>query len=206
MPLRRVCVYCGARSGARRVFLDAAEAFADVLVARGIGLVYGGASIGLMGAIADRVLAGGGEVIGVLPSALFVAEVAHRNLTQLIEVTSMHERKAEMARLADAFVAMPGGFGTLDELFEALTWTQIGIHDKPCGLLDVDGYFEHLLRFLERAVQDGFLAQRNLEHLVAHADPNELIDTLTRSVTGPGLAVEQSRAGRDSGGTKPSSR
>jgi uncharacterized protein (TIGR00730 family) len=185
------------------VFFDAAEAFADVLVARGIGLVYGGASIGLMGTIADRVLAGGGEVIGVLPSALFVAEVAHRNLTQLIEVTSMHERKAEMARLADAFVAMPGGYGTLDELFEALTWTQIGIHAKPCGILNVDGYFEHLLRFLDRAVQDGFLAQHNREHLLAHADPNDLIEALARSVGSHGLAVEPSRAGQVTGETPP---
>ena len=180
-PLRRVCVYCGARSGSRPVFIDAAEAFADVLVARGIGLVYGGASIGFVGGIAARGPAPGGGGIGGVAPALVVAEVAHRDFSQLIEVTSMHERKAEMTRLADAFVAMPGGFGTLDELFEALTWTQIGIHSKPCGLLNVDGYFTHLLSFLDRAVADGFLAQHTRDHLIANADPAELIDALTRS-------------------------
>src|SRR3954471_3991518 len=140
----RVCVFCGSSLGARPEFAGAARSFGRLRADRRIGVVYGGASVGLMGIVADAALASGGEVIGVLPDKLFEREVAHAGLTELHTVGSMHERKALMSELADAFVALPGGYGTIEEVVEAVTWTQLGIHAKPVGLLDVDGYFEHL--------------------------------------------------------------
>ena len=186
---RRVCVYCGSRSGNRPAYTEAARALARDLAVRGCDLVYGGASVGLMGVVADAMLAAGREVIGVLPSALFQREVAHRGLTRLVEVDSMHARKAAMAELSDAFIALPGGFGTLEEIFEVLTWTQLGLHAKPCGLLDVEGYFGHLGEFLSHTVAEGFVSRRNLEHLAIDADPSRLLDAMTTREGAADLAV-----------------
>ncbi|MBI5853493.1 MAG: TIGR00730 family Rossman fold protein [Planctomycetes bacterium] len=190
----RVCVYCGSRTGARPVYAEAARRLARELAARGCDLVYGGASVGLMGVVADTMLAAGRSVTGVLPSALFQTEVAHAGLTRLVEVGSMHERKATMAELSDAFVALPGGFGTLEEIFEALTWTQIGLHAKPCGLLDVDGYFSHLASFLAHTVAEGFVAARNLDHLEIDDDPARLLDAMDGRRGAADLAVDWTRA------------
>ncbi|MBK8975814.1 MAG: TIGR00730 family Rossman fold protein [Planctomycetes bacterium] len=196
MRLRRICVYCGARTGNRPAYTAAAVGLATAIARRGSSIVYGGGSVGIMGVVADAALAEGAEVIGVLPRALFSKEVAHVGLTALHEVDGMHARKALMMELADAFIALPGGFGTLEELFEALTWTQIGIHAKPCALLDVDGYFDRLLAFLDHQVAEGFVAQRNRDHLLVDDDPERLLDRL-RDAAGradAGLAVEWTTA------------
>ena len=153
----RLCVFCGSRAGVRPEFAAAARELGTELAARRIGLVYGGASVGVMGVLADAVLAGEGEAIGVIPHGVFDREVAHTALTELHVVHSMHARKALMADKSDAFLALPGGLGTFDELFEALTWRQIGLHDKPIGVLDVGGYFSHMLAMVQRAITDGFL-------------------------------------------------
>jgi uncharacterized protein (TIGR00730 family) len=153
----RLCVFCGSRTGARPEFVSAARDLGAALAARRIGLVYGGASIGVMGALADAVLAAQGEAIGVIPHGVFEREVAHTGLTELHVVKNMHARKALMTELSDAFLALPGGLGTFDELFEALTWRQIGIHHKALGVLDVGGYFGDLFRLIQRARDDGFL-------------------------------------------------
>jgi uncharacterized protein (TIGR00730 family) len=184
----RVCVYCGSHTPARASYVDAAVDLGDRLARRGLGVVYGGASVGLMGAMADAALAAGGEVIGVIPDQLFEDEVAHDGLTQLHVVGSMHERKALMSRLADAFIALPGGYGTIEEVVEAVTWTQLGIHDKPVGLLDVEGYFEHLLAFVDRAVDDGLVSATNRDLLLADADPVRLLDRLERWAGDPALS------------------
>jgi len=155
--MARLCVFCGSRTGLRPDFADAARTLGMELAARRIGLVYGGASVGVMGVLANAVLAGEGEVIGVIPHGVFDREVAHTALTELHVVQSMHARKALMADKSDAFLALPGGLGTFDELFEALTWKQIGIHDKPIGVLDVAGYFSDFLRLVETARAEGFL-------------------------------------------------
>lgn len=176
--LARVCVFCGSSPGARPAYLNAARRLGRTLAQREIGLVYGGADIGLMGAIADAVLEAGGTVDGVIPRSLVDREIAHQGVTRLHIVETMHERKALMSDLADAFAALPGGMGTLDELAEAITWGQLGIHDKPCGLLDVDGYFDGFLAFLDRAVEDGFLAPAYRTRLVVASDPDELLDGL----------------------------
>jgi uncharacterized protein (TIGR00730 family) len=177
--MTRVCVFAGSSSGARAEYLAAATALGRVLAAREIGVVYGGARVGLMGALADATLASGGEVIGVIPSAMVEREVAHTGLTDLRVVTSMHERKALMADLSDGFIALPGGWGTLDEFFEILTWAQLGLHRKPCGLLNVRGYFDRLLSFLDHAVEEGFV-RREHDSLFAVSDvPATLLDTLS---------------------------
>jgi uncharacterized protein (TIGR00730 family) len=155
--VKHVCVFCGSSDGARPAYLDAAIALGAGLGARGFGLVYGGANSGLMGAVADAALAAGAPVIGVLPSVLKDREVAHLGLTELHYVDTMHERKALMAERANAFVALPGGFGTLDEFLEVLTWGQLGIHAKPCVLVNTQGYFDRLLQFLDHAEAEGFL-------------------------------------------------
>ncbi len=156
LPVPRLCVFCGSRVGVRPSYLAAARELGSALARRRLGLVYGGASVGLMGALADAVLADAGEVIGVIPQGVFTREVAHTALTELHVVPSMHARKALMAQKSDAFLALPGGLGTFDELFEILTWKQIGLHAKPIGLLDVDGYFGALGGMLEQAVVEGF--------------------------------------------------
>ena len=153
--LRRVCVYCASSPGTNPAITAATRALGERLVAEDIELVYGGGSVGLMGLVADTVMQGGGRVWGVIPSRLFPREIAHPGLTELIEVESMHERKTRMFELADAFIALPGGFGTLEEVAEVTTWAQLGIHDKPIGLLDVDGYYGALLAWLDRAVRGG---------------------------------------------------
>ncbi len=179
MPsLTSVCVFCGANPGARPIYAAAARRLGEVLAARGIALVYGGTSVGLMGVLADAALAGGGIVHGVLPEVLVAREIAHPGLTDLRLVGSMHERKAEMAARAGAFVSLPGGFGTLDELFEMLTWSQLGLHHKPSALLDVDGYFAPLVAFLDHATAEGLLRPEHRAMLFVESDPERLVEKL----------------------------
>ena len=175
-----VCVYCGSSSGRDARHADVAAALGAHLAERGVRLVYGGGSVGLMGTLADAALAGGGEVVGVLPRGLFARELAHGGLTALHEVATMHERKQLMFDLADAFVALPGGLGTLEELAEMVTWAQLGIHSKPIAVLDVHGYWRPLLELLDRAVVEGFLPERS-RGLVLHVDRvDDLLDALER--------------------------
>jgi uncharacterized protein (TIGR00730 family) len=176
--LRRVCVFAGSSAGAQPSYVVAARQLGQALVTRGLGLVYGGSRLGLMGALADAVLAGGGQVVGVIPQALAAREVAHDGLTELRVVHSMHERKAQMAELADAFVALPGGLGTLDELFETLTWAQLGLHAKPIGLLNVAAYYRPLLALLAHAMREKFIPGSDRDLLVVESDPERLIDRL----------------------------
>jgi len=183
--MKRICVYAGSNSGVHPAYQQAAQALGHELVARQLGLVYGGGHVGLMGTLADTVLAEGGEVIGVMPAALFPKEVAHKNVTQFYEVGSMHERKALMAELADGFIALPGGFGTYDELFEMISWAQIGLHTKPIGLLNVAGFYEPLLAMIHHASQEGFISPHHTQ-LVLHKDsPAELLDSLAAYVPAP---------------------
>lgn len=179
--MKSVAVYCGSAEGVRRSYVDAARALGKELALRGITLVYGGASVGLMGALADATLAHGGRVIGVIPRQLVDREIAHPGLSELIMVSTMHERKAEMSARSDAFIAMPGGFGTLDELFETLTWSQLGIHRKASGLLDVDEYWEPLIRFVDHATDEGFLRPRHRALLIRDKSPGHLLDRLATS-------------------------
>jgi hypothetical protein len=172
----RICVFSGSSEGRRAAYRTAAEDLGRVLVARGYELVYGGARVGLMGAIADAVLAAGGRVTGVIPEALVAREVAHAGLHDLRIVSSMHERKALMADLSDGFIALPGGWGTLEELFEVLTWGQLGLHRKPCGLLNVEGYFDPLLAFLHHAVAEQFVRQEFERLMPVEAEPGALLD------------------------------
>ena len=160
--MKYVCVYCGSNAGNRPVYAERAAALGRLLASQGLGLVYGGGNVGLMGIVADAVLQAGGEVVGVIPEQLVGMEVAHRGVTRLEIVADMHTRKARMFDLADAFVALPGGFGTLDEMFEMLTWRQLGLGDKPCAFLDVDGFWQPLMAMLDRMVGERFLhpAQR----------------------------------------------
>jgi uncharacterized protein (TIGR00730 family) len=173
-----LCVFCGSSPGARPEYADAARELAEEMAARGIGLVYGAGRVGLMGVLADAMLSAGGDVVGVIPQALVDREVAHQGLTELEIVDSMHERKRRMAERSDAFVALPGGIGTLEELFEVFTWAQLGIHAKPCGLLDVAGYYRPLREMLDRMVGERFLRPRNRELLVVAETPAELLDRL----------------------------
>lgn len=168
-------MFCGSSSGAGAVYGDAAESLGEVLAAEGLGLVYGGASVGLMGRLADAALGGGAEVIGVIPQGLVDREIAHAALSDLRVVHTMHERKALMNELADAFIALPGGFGTIEELVEVLTWAQLGLHSKPCGLLNVNGYFDHLLAFADHAHDEGFLSGSHRAMLKVAATPGGLL-------------------------------
>jgi len=170
---RRVAVYCGSANGNNPAFLVEAVALGRAISGAGLGMVYGGASVGLMGAVADAALAGGAEVIGVLPDVLAGSEIAHGGLTRLEMVATMHERKARMAELADAFLMLPGGYGTLDEMMEAVTWAQLGLHHKPCILINTAGYWDGLMRFLDTAVMAGFLTAKNRELLVMAASARE---------------------------------
>lgn len=178
MKLARVCVYCGSATGRGQAYVECAREFGRLLAARGVELVFGGGGIGLMGVLADAVLAGGGRVHGVIPRSLVERELAHASLTTLHVVETMHQRKARMAELADAFLALPGGIGTLDELFEIWTWTQLGFHSRPLGLLNAQGYFDPLLAFLDHAVAEGFLAPAHRGLLRVGAGPGELLDAL----------------------------
>ncbi len=180
MAVRRVCVFCGSAAGARPAYRRAAARLGEALARRGLGLVYGGGSIGLMGMVADAALAAGGEVVGVIPRRLARKEIAHAGLTRLRVVPSMHARKAMMADLADAFVALPGGLGTLEELTEVLTWAQLGLHAKPCALLDVAGYWRPLIRLLDHAAEERFLRPEHRRLLVVERSPERLLDRLGR--------------------------
>ncbi len=173
-----ICVFTGSRDGRRPAYVDAATALGEEIAHRGLRLVYGGGRVGLMGAIADAALAAGGEVAGVIPRSLVDAEVAHPGLTELHVTGSMHERKATMADLSDAVVALPGGLGTLDELFESLTWTQLGLHALPCGLLDVEDYWAPLVRLLDHAVAEGFVAPASRGLLRRETSAPRLLDLL----------------------------
>ncbi len=174
--MKSVCVYCGSNEGRLPVYAEAARSLGRALVERGLGLVYGGASVGIMGVIADTVLGLGGRVTGVMPEAIVRKEVAHRGLTELHVTSSMHERKMKMAELSDAFVALPGGIGTLEEIFEAWTWAQLGLHAKPCGLLNVAGYYDGLIAFLDHTVAERFVKEANRSMLIVSDDPSDLLD------------------------------
>src|SRR6185437_2275534 len=176
----RICVFCGSNSGSRAAYTKAAEELGQLLARKKLALVYGGGRIGLMGSIADTVLKEGGEVIGVIPESLVRREVAHTGLSDLRVVQTMHERKAQMAELANAFIALPGGFGTLDEFCEILTWAQLGLHGKPCGLLNVEGYFDPLLALFDRAVDDGFLHPKHRSMLITADDPERLLEEMVK--------------------------
>jgi uncharacterized protein (TIGR00730 family) len=178
--MRRVCVFCGSSMGTRPAYRDAAAALGRMLAERGLGLVYGGGNVGLMGIMADAALQAGGEVIGVIPEALTKFEVGHLDLTKLHVVGSMHERKALMAELADAFIALPGGIGTMEELFEVWTWGQLGMHPKPLGFLDVAGYYDHLHTFLDHMVAEGFLRDRHRAMVAVEEDPATLLDRFAK--------------------------
>jgi uncharacterized protein (TIGR00730 family) len=176
--MKRICVFCGSSPGRSATYAAAASELGRLLAKRGIGLVYGGANVGLMGALANAVMDAGGDVIGVIPQSLVKYEVAHRGLPDLRVVASMHERKAMMAELADGFIAMPGGNGTLEEFFEVLTWAQLGEHSKPCGLLDIDDYYSHLLAFLDHAVEERFLRPEHRKMLVVESSPEAILERL----------------------------
>jgi len=180
---RRICIFCGSSPGRGDNYRDAAARLGQLLAERGIGLVYGGAGVGIMGVVADAALEAGGEVVGVIPRHLVSREVAHDALTDLHVVSDMHERKATMARLADGFIALPGGAGTLEELFEVWTWAQLGLHDKPLGLLDVAGFYEPLARMLDHMVEEGFLRPGYRDMVAFESDPATLIDRLTAQLT-----------------------
>ena len=178
--INSICVYCGSSPGRRETYASAAAALAESLVRRNIRLVYGGASIGIMGILADQVLKLGGQVVGVIPKALAHKEVAHYRLTELHVTQSMHERKMLMAELADGFIALPGGIGTLEELFEIWTWAQLGFHSKPCGLLNVDGYYDALIGFLDHVLAEQFVKQHHHGMLIVEKDPEALLDRYAR--------------------------
>lgn len=174
-PIKNICVYCGSRPGRLDTYAEAARALAEQLVSHDIGLVYGGASVGLMGTVADHVLKLGGRAIGVIPEALVRKEVAHHRLTQLHITQSMHERKTLMAELSDGFIAMPGGIGTLEEIFEIWTWAQLGLHHKPCGLLNVQGYFDPLRSFLDHTVSEQFVQPSVRGMLIVETEPAAML-------------------------------
>ena len=177
--LTSLCVYCGSSSGRIDAYASAARALAQAMVERGIRLVYGGASVGIMGAVADEVLRLGGEAVGVIPESLMRKELAHAGLTELHVTPSMHARKTLMAELADGFVALPGGIGTMEEIFEIWTWGQLGFHRKPCGLLNVAGYYDSLIAFLDHAAGEQFVRPDQRRMLVVESVPANLIDRLT---------------------------
>jgi len=176
--MKRICVFAGSSSGTRDNYAATARELGRLLALRNLGLVYGGARVGLMGTLADTALAAGGRVIGVIPEALVAREVAHHGLTDLRIVGSMHERKALMADLSDGFIALPGGWGTLDEFFEVLTWAQLGLHQKPCGVINVEGYFDPLLAFVNRSVSEGFLRVEHASMIAVSSSAAELLDMM----------------------------
>jgi uncharacterized protein (TIGR00730 family) len=176
--MKRVCVFCGSSVGNQRAYADAAEAMGALIARKGLGLVYGGGNVGLMGIVADAALANGGEVIGVIPQSLADREIAHAGVTDLRVVDSMHTRKAMMADLADAFIAMPGGVGTFEEFFEVVTWTQLGLHRKPSGLLNVNAFYTPLAAFIDQAVSEGFIKPVHRAGIIVDDDPERLLNTL----------------------------
>ncbi|HSH43489.1 MAG TPA: TIGR00730 family Rossman fold protein [Arenicellales bacterium] len=178
--MKRICVFCGSRTGRKPAYVDAARSLASVLAQRRIGIVYGGAGVGIMGALADAALAEGGEVIGVIPENLMQRELSHRHLTELHVVSGMHERKALMGSLSDGFIALPGGLGTLEEFFEVLTWNQLGIHAKPCGLLNVDGFYDALASFLNHTVAEEFVPEAHRAFMPVDSEAAALVDEMQR--------------------------
>ncbi|MFG0755820.1 TIGR00730 family Rossman fold protein [Pseudomonas sp. TYF_14] len=178
MPVRSVCVFCGASMGANPAYREAAVALGQAIARRGLTLVYGGGAVGLMGVVADAAMAAGGEVVGIIPQSLLDAEVGHKGLTRLEVVDGMHARKARMAELSDAFIALPGGLGTLEELFEVWTWGQLGYHAKPLGLLDVNGFYDKLGGFLDHIVEEGFVRPQHRAMLLLGQQPDELLDEM----------------------------
>jgi len=174
--INSICIYCGSSPGRLEAYAAAANMLAEALVSRNLRLIYGGAGIGIMGRLADSVLALGGQVVGVIPKALAHKEVAHPNLTELHVTHSMHERKTRMAELADGFIALPGGIGTLEELFEIWTWAQLGLHDKPCGLLNVEGYYDALIQFLDHVLAEQFVKKQHHALLMVENHPDVLLD------------------------------
>jgi uncharacterized protein (TIGR00730 family) len=183
--MKRICVFAGSSPGARPSYRRAAEEMGIVIAGRGMDLVFGGGRVGLMGALADAALGAGGQVIGVIPAALEAKELGHTGLTELRVVRSMHERKATMADLSDGFIALPGGWGTLDELFEILTWGQLGLHAKPCGVLNVDGYFDRLLSFMQHLVNERFVRPENGAMLAVATTPGALLDLMEAHTPAP---------------------
>ena len=182
-PARTVCVFCGSSPGANPAFAEAARQLGRGVARRGVGLVYGGASVGLMGIVADAAIAAGGTATGVITEALAGHEIAHGELNRLHVVTTMHERKALMSELSDAFVMAPGGFGTYEEFLESVTWTQLGLHDKRCGVLNVDGFFDGLVAFFAHAVDNGFIHRKQFDALVVSDDVDTLLESVVGSVT-----------------------
>jgi uncharacterized protein (TIGR00730 family) len=176
--MQRICIFCGSQAGTNGLYRQAAIALGQLLARHGYGLVYGGGSVGLMGVIANAVLASGGEVIGVIPESMVTRELAHTGLTQLQVVPGMHERKARMAALADAFIALPGGYGTFEELFEVITWAQLGMHRKPIGLLNVAGYFNALKMLVDQAIAEGFIRAEHWHLFMMAEDPDLLLESL----------------------------
>ncbi len=187
--MKRICVFCGSSKGRRQEYATAAQELAQAMVERGIDLVYGGASIGIMGAVADAVLDAGGKVYGVIPEHLQNYEIGHTNLTELFIVADMHERKAKMADLADGFIAMPGGIGTLEELIEICTWQQLALHNKPCAMLNVCGYFDKLSEFLLHCEQEGFLLEEHRLNLLSQPQPAALLDVMQAYIDNAGEQV-----------------
>jgi hypothetical protein len=177
-----ICVYCGSKSGVDDKFVVHARLLGKALLAEKISLVYGGADIGLMGEIADTVIAGGGKVTGVIPKILTNKEITNKGLTKLIVVESLHERKKVMEEISDGFIALPGGFGTLDELFEILSWYQLGVHHKPCGLLNTEGYYDNLLKFLDHSVKEQFVSQSHVDRLIVENNVSELLKTMLHNI------------------------
>lgn len=190
--LSRICVFCGSQPGERPAYAAGAQRLGALLATQGIGLVYGGSSLGLMGALADGALDAGGNVTGIIPTGLVQREVAHQRVSDLIVVGSMHERKSQMSDLADGFIALPGGLGTLEEFFEILTWAQLGIHDKPCGLLNLEGYFDPLIAFLDAAVTEKFLLARYRSLMLEAREPEALLERM-RSYQAPAVEKWQGR-------------
>ena len=184
-PNRKICVFTGSRHGTRPEYAQAATELGKELIARGYGLVYGGGNVGLMNVIADTVLDLGGHVTGVIPDSLVSKEVAHRGLSDLRVVQSMHERKALMAELSNGFIAMPGGIGTMEEFFEVLSWAQLGLHEKPCGLLNVAGYYDPLIEFLDRAVAQDFIKPKHRALLLVESEPAILLDRFKKKLAAP---------------------
>ena len=179
--MKRICVYCGSNPGNRPEYLQSAQDLGLNMRQRGIGLVYGGGSTGMMGKIADTLVDNGGESIGVIPHSLVSREFAHQRLTELIKVENMHQRKERMAELADGFIALPGGFGTLEELFEIITWSQLGFHSKPIGVLNVCGYYDHLLNFVSHALDNKFIKSEHRSMFSFNHDPEKLIEEMLQT-------------------------
>ena len=202
MTIRSVCVYCGSSPGKDAAFLQAARALGGEIARRGLTLVYGGSIVGLMGEVARSALEGGGRVIGVIPKALAEQEIAFLELCELEQVDSMHARKARMAELADGFISLPGGFGTFEEFFEVLTWSQLGLHAKPSGLLNIAGYYDHLLAFLRHTVSQGFVHPAHLDMLMVSEEPAALLDRLNAYEPPPGDKAAWVRAINNLAGSK----